>query len=97
MLHYDEVKLPTASGNLSSNFADSPNQRQLFQTPGRDATADVTYHDSLARFDSKYVGRVHAHIRTPNNDRFHIRQRPRERGHKCPSGRLLDCEVLITL
>jgi hypothetical protein len=79
--NYD-VELPAPSRNLSSNLTDSPEETQLLQQPRRDSTTYITDHDGLARFDSKYMSRIHTHISAPDDYCFHIGHRPRKRGHQ---------------
>jgi hypothetical protein len=47
----------------------------LLQQPWGDSTTDVAHHDGFARFNSKYVSRIHAHIGAPDDDCSYIRQR----------------------
>ena len=62
VLKYYKVELPDASRNRSGNLTDSSEYTQLLQQPRGDSTADITYHNGLARFDSKYMSRIYAHI-----------------------------------
>ena len=78
MLEYDDVKFAAASRNLPGKFTDSPEQSQLFQQPRRDSTADIAHDDGLARSNSKYVGRIHTHICTTDDDCLYIWERRRE-------------------
>src|SRR5262249_42449606 len=92
---YDNVKPPAASRDLFGNLADSSEQTQLLQQPGSDSTANITHHDCLARFDSKYMSRIHTHIGATDDDRPNIRQRPRKRGHQCARSRLPSGKILV--
>ena len=97
VLKYDEVKLCSASRNLSGNLPDSSEQTQLFQQTWGDSPADIAHHDGLARFDSKYVGRIYTHIGATDDDRLYIWQRPRERRHECALSRLPNSKFFVTL
>jgi len=68
VLKDNEMKLSAASWDFPGNLADSPEQSQLLQQPWCDSTADITYHDGFARFDSEYMSRIHTHTSAANND-----------------------------
>jgi hypothetical protein len=97
VLHQDDVKLAAASRDLASNLTDSVEQTQLFQQPGRNSAADVPQHDGLARFDSEDMTRIRTHIGATDDDRLYIRHRPRKRGQKRASSKLLRSEVFVPL
>src|SRR5580704_9164116 len=94
-MKHDEMKLPSTPWNLCGNLADSPEQPQLLQQPGGDATADVAHQDGLTQFNSEYLCRIHAHISATDDDCLYIRQRPRKRRHKCARRRLLSSKVFV--
>jgi len=88
VLKYDHVKLPAASRNLSGNLTDFARVDPTAPTAPDDSTAHVTYHGGLARFNSKYMSRIHTHISATDDDCLYIRQRPRKRGISPPAA---DC------
>src|SRR5262249_3019315 len=89
------VNPPPPSRDLFATLPVSPDQPHLPQQPGSDSTANITHHDCLARFDSKYMSRIHTHIGATDDDRPNIRQRPRKRGHQCARSRLPTGKILV--
>jgi hypothetical protein len=97
VVKHDEVKLPVASWIFSGNLADSSEHTQLLKQARGDSTADVTQHHGLARFGSKDVSRIDAHIRAADDDRSYVGHRSRKRGHQCAARRLLRGKFFVAL
>jgi hypothetical protein len=94
VLKYDDVKLSAPSGNPSGNLTDSSEQTELLQQPRGNSTTDVTDHDGLARFDSKYMSRIDTHISATDDQGLYVWQGPRKRGINAPAA---DCRAAKSL